>query len=572
MNKIEKKTRRSGIVIMLRLVTLVKSLMLIMFLAILNGSLGFVASMGVTVSGGFAIASFLGYPTLLPWWGFVIISICCGVVRGALRYFEQYSNHFIAFKLLASLRDKIFANLRILCPAKLEGKDKGSIISLITADIETLEIFYAHTISPICIAFLISTTSFLFIGFLSSWYIALVSLFGYVVIGIILPLYLSKFMKESGVKYRNKFSSFNSYFLDSIKGIKDIILNNNAKERGREVNRRSDELLEDTKKIKKYTFLGIGLTEIVVSLIVCLALIVGILLVAFDNLDLPFVIVGIVTLMSSFGPVIALSALPSNLTQTFASGDRLLNLLEENPIIHDVTDKEEIENIQSLNISNLSFTYPNTDTLVLDNVNLEAKKGQIIGLVGRSGCGKSTLLKLLLHFYPVEDKTSINFKCQTLDNNIIEKTIEDINTKDLLKHLTLVSQNSYLFDNTIEYNLKIAKEDATEEEMIEACKKASIYEFIENLPNGFQTRISSLGSNVSAGEKQRLALARAFLRKSTFILLDEPTSNVDAINEGIILESLKNAKSEHCIILVSHRESTMAIADKVYKVEHGRLS
>lgn len=328
----KEKLRRSGAKIMASLIVLLGSLSYIMILAVINGSVGFIAAMGVTVAGATGVAKALGVLGLcaeIPLaWGWIIgIAVGCGVVRGGLRYLEQYSNHYIAFKLLAVLRDKIFGALRVLCPAKLESKQKGSIIAMITSDIETLEVFYAHTISPICIAVLVSLAVFLFVGFVSSWYLALVALAGFLVIGIIVPLISSGKLKESGVNYRREFAGFNSYFLDSIKGIKDIVLNNAEKDREGEVNRRSDILLKETKKMKHGITRAGAATELCVTLFIAISLIVGIVLVSADVLDLGKMLIGVVTIFGSFGPVLAVSALPGNLTQTFASGDRVLNLL-----------------------------------------------------------------------------------------------------------------------------------------------------------------------------------------------------------------------------------------------------
>lgn len=258
------------------------------------------------------------------------------MIRGLLRYLEQYSNHYIAFKLLAVLRDKIFAALRVLCPAKLESKQKGSIIAMITSDIETLEVFYAHTISPICIATLVSTAVLVFVGLIASWYLALVALIGYLLIGIVVPLLSSKKLKESGVRYRSEFADFNAYFLDSIKGIKDIVLNNAEQKREEAVDHRSDLLLKETKKMKQDIAKASAKTELLVTSFVVLALIVGILLVRFEVVSLGWMLVGVVAIFGSFGPVLAVSALPGNLTQTFASGDRILNLLNEQPVVSEV--------------------------------------------------------------------------------------------------------------------------------------------------------------------------------------------------------------------------------------------
>lgn len=554
------KLRRSGIKIMASLILLLGSLSYIMILAVINGSVGFVAAMGVTVFGALGVAKALGEAVALSYGWIIALAVVCGVVRGGLRYLEQYSNHYIAFKLLAVLRDKIFAALRVLCPAKLESKQKGSIIAMITSDIETLEVFYAHTISPVCIAVLVSLAVFLFVGFISSWYLALVALAGYIVIGIVVPPLSSARLKESGVKYRREFAGFNSYFLDSIKGIKDVVLNNAEADREAEVNRRSDILLKETKKMKHGITRAGAATELLVTLFIVAALVVGIVLVHFNMLSLGWMIVGVVAIFGSFGPVLAVSALPGNLTQTFASGDRVLNLLEEEPVVAEVTEGAEIE-YKDLNVKDLSFAY-DKNAPVLKEVCMHAERGEIVGIVGESGCGKSTLLKLLLRFWE-KDEGAIEYNGVDVDKIV---------TSNLLDNVTMVSQSTYLFDESIEDNLRIARPDATQEQLEEACKMASVHDFIMSLPEGYKTQVGAMGDNLSAGEKQRIGLARAFLKGSQLILLDEPTSNVDSINEGMILQSLAAQKSKKSIILVSHRESTMAIADRIYRVDSGIMS
>lgn len=551
--------RRSGIKIMASLIALLGSLAYIMVLAVINGSVGFICAMGVTLMGAIGIAKALGESIALSYGWIITLTIGFGILRGFLRYLEQYSNHYIAFKLLAVLRDKIFRALRTLTPAKLESKQKGAIIAMITADIETLEVFYAHTISPICIAIIVSLIVFLFVGMISSWYLAIAALIGYLLIGIILPMISSARLKESGVRYRAEFSSFNAYFLDSIKGIKDIVLMNGDDNRRQQVNHRSDLLLQETKKMKHDTARATATTELFVSLFIILTLVVGILLVTNNQLTIGRMLIGVVAVFGSFGPVIAVSALPGNLTQTFASGDRVLNLLAEKPVVTEITTGKDFT-YNDLHVDKLSFSY-DKNINVLNDISMHASKGEIVGIVGKSGCGKSTLLKLLLRFWQ-KDTGNISY------NNI---DIEDINTNSLLSNVTMVSQVTYLFDTTIEENLRIAKADATLEEIQDACRKASIHDFILTLPDGYQTQVGALGDNLSAGEKQRIGLARAFLRGSSLILLDEPTSNVDSINEGIILKSLKEQKQNHSIILVSHRESTMAIADRIYRAEEGVL-
>ncbi len=554
-----KAVRRSGAKIMASLILLLGSLAYIMVLAVINGSLGFVCAMGVTLFGAVGIAKAMGEAIALSYGWIIGLAIGCGVLRGLLRYLEQYGNHYIAFRLLAVLRDRIFGALRTLCPAKLESKQKGSIIAMITSDIETLEVFYAHTISPICIAVLVSLAVFIFVGTISHWYLALVALLGYILVGIVVPLISSAVLKESGVRYRAEFAGFNAYFLDSIKGIKDIVLNNAGESRKADVNRRSDILLAETKKMKSGITKASAATELTVSLIIFAALAVGAVLVSNDMLSIGRMIIGVTAVFGSFGPVIAISALPGNLTQTFASGDRVLDLLSEKPAVEPVVNGKKFS-FDSLAVSDLSFSYDG-ETKVLSDICMHAEKGEIIGIVGESGCGKSTFLKLLLRFWQ-KNKGEIAYNGTDIDS---------IAEESLLDNVTMVSQVTYLFDETIEDNLRIAKPDATQEELEAACKMASVHEFIMSLSEGYKTRVGALGDNLSAGEKQRLGLARAFLRGSDLILLDEPTSNVDSINEGIILKALKRQKQHKSIILVSHRESTMAVADRVYRVDEGKM-
>ena len=554
------KLRRSGAVIMANLLLLLGSLAYIMVLAVINGSLGFLCAMGVTLFGAVGVAKALGESIALSYGAIIALAVGCGVLRGILRFFEQYSNHYIAFRLLAVLRDKIFGALRTLCPAKLESKQKGAIIAMITSDIETLEVFYAHTISPICIAVLVSACVFCFVGAVAGRALAGVALLGYLTIGILVPVLASGRLKASGVRYRAEFSSFNAYFLDSIKGIRDLVLNNAGQQREAEVNARSEALLTETKKMKHDITKTTAATELCVSAFILAALAVGICLVASGRLSAGRMVIGVVAVFGSFGPVIAISALPGNLTQTFAAGDRVLDLLAEKPAVTPVTNGTT-SNFEDLTVQNLSFSY-NAETPILRDIDLHAKKGEIIGIVGESGCGKSTFLKLLLRFW---QKNSGAIRFGGVD-------VDDIDTAALLENVTMVSQTTYLFDETIEENLRIAKPDATQEELEAACRMASVHEFILSLPDGYKTRVGALGDNLSAGEKQRISLARAFLRGSEWILLDEPTSNVDSINEGIILKALQAQKGKKSILLVSHRESTMAIADRIYRVKDGRMT
>lgn len=553
-------SRMSGGRIMASLIVLLGSLAYVMVFAVINGTLGFLCSMGVTVFGAVGIAKALGEQIALSYGWIIGLTVGLGVMRGALRFVEQYCNHYIAFRLLAVLRDKIFTALRRLCPAKLESKQKGSIISMLTSDIETLEVFYAHTVSPICIAITVSTAVFLFVGFVSSWYLSLVALAGFIAVGIIAPLVSSALMRDAGVKYRARFSAFNAYFLDSIKGIKDIVLNNAGDIRKKEVDERSEELLKHTHELKYKIANATAFTEFTVSFMTLVATAVAVALVLAGKISVGKAIIGVVAIFGSFGPVIAISALPGNLTQTFASGDRVLKLLGEKPVVERIENGIKFD-FDDFEVKDLYFGYEKGNA-VLEDICMNAKRGEIVGIVGESGCGKSTLLKLLMRFWSKDGG-------EILYNG---NEIETINSDNLLDNVTMVSQSTYLFDETIADNLRIAKEDATDEELENACRQASIHEFICQMAGGYDAKAGALGDNLSAGEKQRIGLARAFLRGSGLILLDEPTSNVDSINEGIILRSLAEQKKDKAIILVSHRESTMAIADRVYRIDKGRIS
>ena len=557
MNK--KQYRRSGIKIMSSLILLLGSLSYIMILAVINGSAGFICAMGVTLMGAVGAAKAIGEPIALSYGAIAAAAVGCGALRGLLRYFEQYSNHYIAFRLLAVLRDRIFSALRVLCPAKLETKQKGAIITMITSDIETLEVFYAHTVSPVCIAVIVSLCVTIFVWRISHPLLALAALCGYVTVGVLLPILSSGRLKASGVRYRAGFSSFSAFFLDSIKGVKEIVLYGAGEEREKEVDRRSDQLLEETKRMKRDTSAAAAATELCVSLFIILSLAAGIYLVARGALTPGRMLIGVTAIFGSFGPVIAISALPGNLTQTLASGDRVLDLLAEQPAVTPVKNGRRFD-FDRLDVRNLDFSYDG-DARILSDICMHARRGEIIGIIGRSGCGKSTLLKLLLRFWR---KSGGEIAYNDTD-------IEEIDSESLLDNVTLVSQTTYLFDETIEDNLLMARHGASRAELEEACRMASVHDLIMSLPDGYKTRVGALGSGLSAGEKQRIGIARAFLRGSGLILLDEPTSNVDSINEGIILKALRDQKDKKAIILVSHRESTMAIADRIYRIEEGHM-
>ena len=550
--------RRNGFTIMGKMIGLVKPLFHIMILAVLTGVVGYLFSIFITIMGGMAISSILGFNVGYTLKKLFIFIIIFAVFRGVLRYIEQLSNHYIAFKLLAIIRNKVFTALRKLCPTKLEGKEKGNLISIITSDIELLEVFYAHTISPIAIAII---TSLIMVLFISSYniYLGLISLLGYIIVGFVTPILASKLGKEEGLNYRNEFGDMNSFLLDSLRGLDEIIQYNLGSKRLEEIKEKTDNLAISQKKLKKYEAITKVITDISVLLFSSIILFMGIRLYRLNLINYNAVLISTIAMMSSFGPVLALSSLSGNLRHTLASGDRVLDLLEENPVVEDIRDGKDVV-FDGASCKNIDFSYNKEE--ILQDFSLDIGKNKILGIYGKSGCGKSTLLKLLMRFWDV-DKGSVN---------ISKEDIRNINTKNLRDMENYVTQETYLFNDTIANNIAIGKKDASLEEIKLAAKKASIDEFIEKLPKGYNTELGELGDSLSSGERQRLGIARAFLHDSPLMLLDEPTSNLDSLNEAIILKSLKEESKNKTLVLVSHRESTMSIASDVKCMDNKRFS
>ena len=545
--------QRSGFNIMTRLVGLVKPLTGYMILAVTMGVIGHLCASFITVFGGYAILN-----SLHPEWSLDIRVLFTSVlifalVRGFLRYAEQACNHFIAFKLLALIRDKVFGALRRLCPAKLDGKEKGNLISIITSDIELLEVFYAHTISPVCIAFLFSMVMIIFI---SSYHAALgmLAMLAYAVVGIMIPLLTSRLSGDAGTRFRTKSGILSSFVLDSLRGLSEIIQYSQGEKRLEEINRQTEQLSEDEERMKRMTGQNTAVTNTVILLFDLAMLFLSANLVGFDGC-----LIVTLALMSSFGPVVALASLGATLQNTFAAGNRVLDILDESPVVEEITGKEETIFCGAA-AENITFAYG--EETILDHFSVTIPENKIIGINGRSGSGKSTLLKLFMRFWQVQHGAV----------EISGKNIDEINTSNLRDMESFVTQETHLFHDSIKNNLRIAKLNATEDEMIAACKKASIHEFIMSLDHGYDTQVGELGDTLSGGERQRLGLARAFLHDAPLMLLDEPTSNLDSLNEAVILKSLYEACSDKTVVLVSHRKSTMGIADLVHSVEHGRIS
>lgn len=545
--------RRSSFKVMMKLIVLVKPLSGIMLLAILMGLLGHLAASLITIFSGYAVLNVLGFDSGMTM-TVVFISISVfAIVRGLLRYAEQASNHYIAFKLLALIRDKVFSSLRCLAPAKLDGKDKGNLISIITSDIELLEVFYAHTISPVCIAILFSSLIVIFIGSFNI-ILAIIAVIAFVTIGGIIPLFINKLSGDLGSKQRRKAGELSSYVLESLRGLDETIQYEQGEDRLEHTYAKTQELLKIEEKLKRVAGMGSGITNVAIIFFDITMLLVGYYLSDFET-----AVICTLALMSSFGPVVSLSALGSTLQNTLASGNRVLDILEEEPIVKDISGKKEVV-FTGAEAESVTFSYGNER--ILNDFSLDIPLSKIIGIVGVSGSGKSTLLKLFMRFWPVE-KGSISLS---------DVSVDQINTDNLREMESFMTQETYLFHDSIKNNLLISKRNATDEELVSACKKASIHDYIMSLPKGYDTEVGELGDTLSGGERQRLGLVRAFLHDAPFMLLDEPTSNLDSLNEAVILRSLEKERGDKTIVIVSHRKSTTSIADKVYQVEQGRVS
>lgn len=544
----------STVQIFSRLIKLVFPLTVYMICAILMGVAGFLCAIFIPVLSSMALVSLLGYQTLLSVHIIIILLFVCALLRGILRYAEQACNYYIAFKLLARIRDQVFGALRKLCPAKLEVKDKGSLISLITSDIELLEVFYAHTISPICIAFITSLVC-VSIQVQFGWIYGLYSLFAYIVVGVVLPVLISKQSRQIGVEYRKEAANLNSYVLESMRGLKESMQYMDTNRRLEGLNKQTSSLAKREKKLKYFQAKTISLTNFCVVL-----LSLGLCLIhLYLNSSMDSMIVSSVLQISSFGPVIALANLGSTLSQTIGAGQRVISLLDETPMVEEVKNGKETD-FKMVDVSSVDFAYE--EEQILKDMNLSIQENEVIGIQGKSGSGKSTLLKLLMRFWDVSKGNIL----------VDDLNIQSLNTSNLRKNEGYVTQETILFHDTIENNIRVAKENASEEEIQSACKKANIHEYIQSLPNGYKTMVEELGSSLSGGERQRIGLARMFLHDAKLVLLDEPTSNLDSLNEGVILKSIYEERKDKTIIFVSHRESTLSHCDRIIHMESERVS
>ena len=543
---------------MAKLIGLVKPLTGYMLLAIFMGLLGHLCACLITVLGGYAVANLLGISVPVTLTAVFVLVVVFALCRAGLRYGEQSCNHFIAFKLLALLRDKVFRALRRLSPAKLEGRGKGDLISVLTSDIELLEVFYAHTISPAAIALLFTVILCLLIGSFH-WALGLLALAAYLVVGLLIPWVTSRLSGTDGMEFRTKSGRLSGFVLDSLRGLSETIQYGGGNRRLEEMEERTRQLSRDEKRMKRTSGLNAAAANTVILLFDLAMLFLSTLLFWQGQVGFDGVLIPTIALFSSFGPTVALANLGSTLQNTFAAGNRVLDLLEEEPVVKDIAGRPDID-FTGAAVDHVTFAYD--QETILRDISLEIPAHSVVGIVGKSGSGKSTLLKLLMRFWKVEQGTV----------SLSGRSVEQINTKNLRELESFVTQETQLFHDSIRNNLLIAKLDATQQELEAACKKASVHDFILTLPQGYDTPVGELGDTLSGGERQRLGLARAFLHDAPFLVLDEPTSNLDSLNEGVILRSLKEQREDKTVVLVSHRRSTMGIADTVYSVEQGRMS
>ena len=554
----ENKRTRGNLNVMYRLVGLVRPLTPVMVCAVLLGVAGFLCAIFIPVLGVYALLDSLQFPVPVVLKTTCILLPILAVARGVLHYAEQGCNHFTAFQLRALIRDKVFGVLRQLAPAKLEGRDKGDLIAVLTADIELLEVFYAHTISPICIAVIVSVVMACFMGSYAPA-LGLYAALAYAVIGIGIPVAAARGARKSGESFRAEFGALNGFVLDSLRGVRESLQYNDGAHRLAQINQRTDALAGQERRLKEAGGTAQAVTGAIIQLLDAGMLALAGSLFMAGALGFDGALVSVVALMSSFGPVIALANLGTGLQNTFAAGNRVLDVLDEQPTVREVTGGEDIA-FTGAACRRVTFGYGSD--VILNDVSLEVPQNSVIGITGRSGSGKSTLLKLMMRFWDTDlgkvELSGVNIK--------------KINTASLRSVESFVEQDTVLFHDSIEENLRIANQNATHEQVVGACKKASIHDFIMTLPQGYDTPVGELGSTLSGGERQRLGLARMFLHDAPFVLLDEPTSNLDALNEAAVLRALAGNRAGKTVLLVSHRPSAAAIADATYSVEHGRVS
>lgn len=566
---------RSAPSIMWRMMGLVRPLAGWLVLAVALGSIGMLTAAFVPAFGAFGLMAALGDNAL----GLGLVAACaacaaCGILRGPLHYGEQLCNHYIAFRLLAHIRDLVFGALRQLAPAKLEGRGKGELVSLVTSDIELLEVFYAHTISPIAIALVCTIVFEVFLVAISPE-LAGIALVSYLCLGVLLPLISSKACGAAGRQSREGAGKLGAFVLDSLRGASETIQFAGGSDRSHELTELTEQVGAIDARLKRRQAASEAAADALILVANLVMLARALQLVAVGALDMASAFVAVFTFVSSFGSVMAVSRLGASLQETLASGARVLDLLDEQPQCAEVANGEDV-GFDGAAAEHVSFSYAGGRSadaaddartaaadLILDNVSCTFAPSTMTCIMGRSGSGKSTLLKLLMRFW---DPTAGAIAVSGVD-------ARRINTASLRYNEAYMTQDTHLFCGTVRENLLVARADATDAELIEACRSASLTALIDRLPQGLDTPVAELGDSLSGGERQRIGLARIFLNDAPFILLDEPTSALDALNEAAVMQAVDELKRRgKTIVLVSHRASTCAFADCSLSVEHGRLS
>lgn len=554
-----------------RLLGEAKPLAGLMVAASTAGTIGHLAATFLPVFGiiaGFALAG-------NPVWGMsaagaITAMIVCAVLRGLTRYVEQYLNHNVAFHLLALFRSKAFAALRRLAPAKLAGKGKGDLIAMLTTDVELLEIFFAHTISPVAIAVTTTIVYVIVAATLSPW-MALALIVSHLIIGIIVPRFFATGVRNLGPAIRGAAGELDNVMLDDMRGLDEIIRFGRGEDRAQAIEDRTRALWRDHAKLSRVNGRFAGVGGLLVALLTSAAAGIAINLAGVNLYDIPALVAAFALLASSFGPTLALAALPANLTQTFASARRLFGLMDEAPAV--VETGTANSDYEGMRLDRVTFAYPGEGSeAILADFSLDVPQHGILGIQGPSGRGKSTMLKLLMRYWDPQRGQV------TLSGTPLPQI--DVHARRRIQ--AMMSQETHLFDGTIRENLLIALPESEirnggaagvlDARLREALAKASVLDLIDSLPDGLDTQVGELGDRLSEGERQRIGLARVFLRNADLVLFDEPTSRLDALNEAIILRSIHElSKSEQnadkgqdvAVVLVSHRESAMRVADAV---------
>lgn len=554
-----------------RLLGEAKPLAGLMVAASTAGTIGHLAATFLPVFGiiaGFALAG-------NPVWGMsaagaITAMIVCAVLRGLTRYVEQYLNHNVAFHLLALFRSKAFAALRRLAPAKLAGKGKGDLIAMLTTDVELLEIFFAHTISPVAIAVTTTIVYAIMAATLSPW-MALALIVSHLIIGIIVPRFFATGVRNLGPAIRGAAGELDNVMLDDMRGLDEIIRFGRGEDRAQAIEDRTRALWRDHAKLSRVNGRFAGVGGLLVALLTSAAAGIAINLAGVNLYDIPALVAAFALLASSFGPTLALAALPANLTQTFASARRLFGLMDEAPAV--VETGTANSDYEGMRLDRVIFAYPGEGSeAILADFSLDVPQHGILGIQGPSGRGKSTMLKLLMRYWDPQRGQV------TLSGTPLPQI--DVHARRRIQ--AMMSQETHLFDGTIRENLLIALPESEirnggaagvlDARLREALAKASVLDLIDSLPDGLDTQVGELGDRLSEGERQRIGLARVFLRNADLVLFDEPTSRLDALNEAIILRSIHElSKSEQnadkgqdvAVVLVSHRESAMRVADAV---------